>query len=131
MAKNRAVRRREQAQQGRVSSRQVAASYQGPLPLPGHFEQYNQTLPGAADRILAMAENNSQHRMKMEGKTLIWTSAQVIIGQVLGFLLCALIVAAGAYVAIKGHAWPGVLLGGTGLAGLVTAFLKRGRNSNE
>ena len=37
-------------------------SYQGPLPPPEDLEQYNQTLPGAAERILSMAEKEQQIR---------------------------------------------------------------------
>ena len=33
------------------------STFQGPLPHPDHFEKYNEILPGSAERILKMAEN--------------------------------------------------------------------------
>ncbi|MDR1100263.1 MAG: DUF2335 domain-containing protein [Treponema sp.] len=36
--------------------------YSGPLPTSREFQGYEQVLPGAADRILAIAEKESEHR---------------------------------------------------------------------
>jgi uncharacterized membrane protein len=40
--------------------------HQGPLPSPEAFEKYNLVLPGAADRILKMAETQATHRQGLE-----------------------------------------------------------------
>jgi len=40
-------------------------SYTGPLPLPAHIEQYEAVLPGAADRIFAMAEAEQRSRLEI------------------------------------------------------------------
>lgn len=40
--------------------------FQGPLPPPDFFEQYEATLPGAAERILQMAERQASHRQGAE-----------------------------------------------------------------
>jgi uncharacterized membrane protein len=49
---------------------QVAASqslmYSGPLPTSEEFHGYEQALPGAADRILKIAEKESEHRHGIE-----------------------------------------------------------------
>ena len=42
------------------------AEYTGPLPLPEHFRQYDEILPGAAERILRLAEEQSAHRQYLE-----------------------------------------------------------------
>jgi uncharacterized membrane protein len=42
--------------------------YSGPLPPSKELENYNQTLPGAADRILTIAEKESEHRHSIEDK---------------------------------------------------------------
>lgn len=39
---------------------------QGPLPTPEELFQYNNLLPGAADRIIAMAEREQAHRVNLE-----------------------------------------------------------------
>jgi uncharacterized membrane protein len=36
----------------------VTAQYQGPIPPPAYLEAYERTVPGAADRILTMAEKS-------------------------------------------------------------------------
>ena len=36
----------------------TAAAFSGPLPHPEHFQAYQDTLSGAADRILTMAESS-------------------------------------------------------------------------
>ena len=38
----------------------------GPLPAPEDLAHYENTCPGAAERIIAMAENNQSHRQTME-----------------------------------------------------------------
>ena len=44
----------------------------GPIPSPDAFQQYDEILPGAADRILEMAEKQSDHRMEWEQRALKW-----------------------------------------------------------
>jgi uncharacterized membrane protein len=44
----------------------ILASYGGPLPLPAHFEHFDRVLPGAAERILSMAEAEQRSRLTME-----------------------------------------------------------------
>ncbi len=44
--------------------------YSGPLPDPLTFSQYDDIVPGAADRILQMAELNARHMREMEEKHL-------------------------------------------------------------
>ena len=42
-------------------TRVVAESFVGPMPPPHYLERYEATLPGAADRILRMAERAERH----------------------------------------------------------------------
>lgn len=44
--------------------------FNGPLPHPEIFERYEETLPGAADRIIRMAEKQSLHRQQLELKVI-------------------------------------------------------------
>ena len=43
-----------------------SSSYQGPLPHPTHFAGYESVLPGAAERILAMAEKQQESSIKKD-----------------------------------------------------------------
>ena len=47
-----------------------SVSFSGPLPPPNHLEQYERILPGAAERILKMAEDQSLHRRSLEAKVI-------------------------------------------------------------
>jgi uncharacterized membrane protein len=40
--------------------------YSGPLPTSGEFQGYEQALPGTANRILVIAEKESEHRHNIE-----------------------------------------------------------------
>jgi uncharacterized membrane protein len=44
--------------------------YRGPLPTSREFKGYEQVLPGAADRIIAIAEKESEYRHDIERKEL-------------------------------------------------------------
>lgn len=53
----------EQRQQLVVSEQlSVQSNFSGPLPKPSNFEAYNKILPGAAERIMAMAEKEQDLR---------------------------------------------------------------------
>ena len=44
--------------------------YSGPIPQPDTLQQYDTIIPGAAERILCMAEENARHRREMESAAL-------------------------------------------------------------
>ena len=111
-----------------VGSTQVVKSfgYAGPLPLPRIAEEYERILPGAAERIVSMAERQAAHRQTMESKDLDGylkdrRAARVerAWGMALGFVLAAgaLVVAA----IVQGVV--GGIIGAGGLATLAGAFL--------
>ena len=47
----------------------IAQHYSGPLPDPSAFAAYDSVLPGAADRILAMAEQRQANELEMQMTT--------------------------------------------------------------
>ena len=42
------------------------SSFSGPLPPPQILEKYESIVPGSADRIIGMAEKQSEHRRSIE-----------------------------------------------------------------
>jgi len=58
--------KKKQEKQPSIIQQSVAAAFQGSLPLPSHLREYNEIVPGAAERILAMAEKQSVHRRDLE-----------------------------------------------------------------
>ncbi len=64
------LRPEKQQEAERVVGMILHKSHSGPLPPPEDLAHYDAICPGAADRIITMAESNMEHRQSME-KTLI------------------------------------------------------------
>jgi uncharacterized membrane protein len=71
---------------GLLHHTQTQTIYQGPLPRPDDFEAYNRVLPGAADRILRMAEKQAAHRQDLENRALRGDLAKSMMGTVLAYI---------------------------------------------
>jgi len=63
--------------------------HQGPLPRPDDFEKYERVLPGAADRILKLAENQATHRQGLERRALTGDIVKSMMGTVLAYITFA------------------------------------------
>jgi len=61
--------------------------YSGPMPLPEHLKGYEDVLPGSAERILKMAENQSAHRISIENKVVDSQIKMQERGQIFGTVL--------------------------------------------
>lgn len=103
-----------------------AALFQGPLPPPALFKEYDQVVPGAAERILALAENNQSHRTSWETIALTEQANEVRRGQYMGFALAFGMLIGAVFCAHIGQPWVAGALVASSMAGVVTAFL-RGR----
>lgn len=108
----------------------VQRTHSGPLPSPDYLEEYSRIIPNGAERIMQMAEKQSEHRMKMENKALSSHVNQGYLGQIFGFIIGLAFLSAGVYLGINGQPILGGTLGLGGLTGLVTAFIK-GRDSDR
>lgn len=69
--------------------------YSGPIPPARELAKYESILPGAADRMLSMAERQSSHRQKLEEKMLDANVKAEQVGQVFGFSVFGLTIIAG------------------------------------
>ena len=58
----------------------------GPLPAADEFAGYEKVLPGAADRILTMAEKQSQHRQELEKRELEIDARDSLLGTIFAFV---------------------------------------------
>lgn len=103
--------------------RSQSVTFSGPIPSPDNFERYNNILPGAAARILTMAENQSKHRLEIE-KLVILSNIEkekraqhygltIGISGIIGAVICIL----------GGYPAAGAILGSTSIAGLATVFV--------
>ena len=78
-----------------------------------------------------MAEAEQRHRHTLERESLECQNAErarihgeVTLGQVFGFIIAIAAIGCGTYAAVQGAHWPGAIIGGGGLTGLVVAFIK-------
>jgi len=98
--------------------------FTGPLPPPEAFAKYEQTLKGAADRIISMAEKQQAHRQEIEKKIVKSDIINEKLGLVFGIIVALSAIGGGVYCAYIGQTWAAVAIGGGGVAGLVAAFVQ-------
>ena len=94
----------------------------GILPAPEILAKYENILPGAAERILKLAENQSAHRQYIEKEIIKTNSRDSLLGLIFGFLICLITIIGGIYCILKGYN-VGSFISITGLAGVVGAFV--------
>ena len=97
--------------------------FSGPLPPPAVLQGYEDIVPGAANRILEMAERQSEHRQQLEKTVVNGESRMSILGLVAGFVLSTMVIGGGIYLIASGHDFAGAALIGINLVGLATVFV--------
>ncbi|WP_153813462.1 DUF2335 domain-containing protein [Streptomyces sp. SUK 48] len=95
----------------------------GPLPPPEMLAGYEEALPGLADRIVSMAENEQRHRHEVERTDLRQAYRVARAGQVFGLVALAIMTALAAYLAYLGHAGWAVAAAGIDVAAVVGVFV--------
>ena len=113
---------------GAESSDDRPAVIAGELPSAETIEAYEHVLPGAADRILAMLEHQSEHRMTMERTVVQAAARSERLGQLLGLALVLIVFLVATRLITGDHEIPGTLLAVTDLGLLVAIFLGRDRS---
>jgi len=91
---------------------------------------YEAALPGAAERILAMAEDRLEHRCALEKDELNsiiecrkLDRAERRRGQWLGFSVCIILVVAALIASLHGHDTFASIVGGTTIVSVIGAFV--------
>jgi uncharacterized membrane protein len=100
-----------------------AQFFEGPLPPPEIFAKYEEACPGAAMRILAMAETQAQHRQNLETRVIESNCRSQDRGPILGFLLAAFVVCFGFYLILHGKEISGLVALVTALVAMVAPFI--------
>jgi uncharacterized membrane protein len=101
----------------------TAASFSGPLPPPEILVRYNEAVPGGAERILAMAERQSQHRQDLENRVIEANCRVQRTGPVYGFIICMTAILSGVYLVATGKNVAGIAAIVSSLASLATVFV--------
>lgn len=119
----------------KVLARVIEQEFSGPIPPPNIIAGYENAIPGSADRIIRMAEQQSSHRQQMELMEIKAEARDSLLGVIFAFGLgmgclaaCIIMVV---MVPVAAGAICGSILGVTGIASIVTAFLKNTRRSDK
>ncbi len=133
--KNKPARRQNQSNQqqpqnqNQISAVHQSVMYSGPIPPADELKRLEEIQPGAAERIITMAEKSQEHTHQMELGALKAKKWEVRIGQILGFIVTIVAFGFCAYLATIGHATLGGIIGGTTITAIATAFIY-GRKQN-
>lgn len=95
----------------------------GPVPPPSILQGYEDVLPGAAERILSMSEEEANHRRRQEEKLVNSNCRDGLLGLWLGFGIGALALIVSGGIAIWGSPWAGGFLGSVSIGALVSSFI--------
>jgi uncharacterized membrane protein len=106
--------------------------YEGPLPKAEELQRYEQALPGAADRIITMAEKQAEHRRGLENRIADSNIAREKDGQRLGAGLFVFTVGVGAFLITQGFGTAGLVAIVGAATSAVTVFIvgKKKRDQN-
>lgn len=78
-----------------VLQREEMVIHRGPIPSAGELKKYEEILPGAADRILSMAESQSKHRQELEKAVVESNTKNSERGQMFAFIISVAIIVVG------------------------------------
>lgn len=110
-----------------VSQTQLAAvaatHFEGPIPPPAILQGYEDVIPGSAERILRMAEQESSYRHGLTTKMLNADISRSNRGLWLGWVVALAFLVAATMMVLGGHPVPGTIFGTLDLAGLVGVFV--------
>lgn len=97
--------------------------FSGPLPPPEELAKYERILPGSADRIIRMAEEQAKHRQQLES-TVIGSNATVQKwGLGCAFVVAMTAIGGGIWLSLKGMSGAGLTSIIAALAALVGVFV--------
>ena len=115
----------QQNSQGSKKSLEIHQSqyFSGPLPPPEILKKFDEIVPGAAERIIKMAEGQFEHRTQLEKKVIDSDIARSKWGQVLGFVIAIVGLFSSVLISIYGDAIVAGAIGVGTLASLVGVFM--------
>ena len=112
----------------RAVAKVIQSEFSGPIPPPSIIKGYEEIMPGAAERIIAMAENQAKHRQYMEKIMVNAEARDSLLGVVFAFILGVGCLVASAIIVIcvpeKTGAISSAMVGITGIASIIVGFIK-------
>ena len=115
------------SQQRQTATTQIVS---GPIPPPQVLREYNEIMPGLAERIVAQAERQTEHRISLENKVIGSDIARSRQGLLCGFIVAIVCVIGGVAVAIAGHPAAGATIA-TGAVGTLAGVFVFGTTARR
>jgi len=109
----------------------IRESFSGPIPPPKILKGYNEAVKDGAERVVAMAEKQLNHRIQLEDYAIKEELKQSKIGQIFGFILGFVGLLSASILALLGHETTAGIFGTTTIIGLVTVFVLGGKSSQK
>jgi len=106
-----------------ITYQQSTSVYSGPIPSPGMLDEFNKVMPNGADRVMRMAEEQSQHRMRLETATVTSQNKQGERGQYFAIASVMALIFAGVAVCYLGCPVVGGTIFGTTVVGIGGVFI--------
>lgn len=106
-----------------VSFSGKSVSFSGPLPPPPLLKQYDDIVPGAAERVIRMAEKALDHEIDFGRTALVATVANTKRGQLLAFSVVLIVLGCAMIALYTGHETLAQTLGGGTVISLAAVFV--------
>jgi len=106
-------------------------TYIGPLPHPNLLRQFDEIVPGSAERIINMAENQSAHRIFLERTVVVGDNKRADKGLWIGASIAAIVLAGSITCILTGHDWAGAALGAIDIGSIVYIFVHTNRTRQD
>lgn len=97
--------------------------YSGPLPTPALLKEFDNVVPGCAERIIRMAEEQAKHRQLLERTVIIGDSKRANQGLWVGGTIAFLFLVGAVFLIYNGHDWAGGILASVDLVSIVGVFI--------
>jgi uncharacterized membrane protein len=97
--------------------------HSGPLPNPRILAGYEDVQAGFAERIMAMAEREQEHRHQMDRKDLDQSYGLASRGQIFGLVALVIMASLAITLAVLGHPGWAAVVGGIDVVGVVSVFV--------
>lgn len=106
---------------------EVAMAFSGPVPPAAIIEGWERLLPGAADRILRMAEKQQDAEIRFTGERLERDDAFRLKGLYLGATIILILLALAACALVLDKPWVASAIVGGGLIAIISAYFSMTR----
>ena len=112
---------REEDEEAEIVTR--ASSWSGPLPSPSSLREFEEIVPGSADRLITMVEKQGNHRMEIEKKVVDGESKRAWVDLVARHSITLVGILASILLVVFGYTPAGVILTGLTTLFAVITFL--------